>query len=111
MGEPAQWHRELRGVESIGADETHWGCGLKADTFLTVIYQIDAGCRRLLVGGMLTFTSYPAAGLRSSKDCVLCAATCGSPYLQIIAARLVRRCMCWIVFISLAVCWRAAVAC
>jgi transposase len=41
-------HRQLHGVESIGVDEIHWGRGLKADNFLTVIYQIDAGCRRLL---------------------------------------------------------------
>ncbi len=41
-------HRELRGVEAIGVDEIHWGHGLRADNFLTVIYQIDAGCRRLL---------------------------------------------------------------
>ena len=26
-------HRELRGVESIGVDEIHWGRGLKADNF------------------------------------------------------------------------------
>jgi len=40
-----QWglaHRELRGVEAIGVDEIHWGRGLRADNFLTVIYQIDA---------------------------------------------------------------------
>jgi transposase len=41
-------HRELGGIESIGVDEIHWGRGLRADNFLTVIYQIDAGCRRLL---------------------------------------------------------------
>lgn len=41
-------HRQLRGVEAIGVDEIHWGHGLRADNFLTVIYQIDAGCRRLL---------------------------------------------------------------
>jgi transposase len=41
-------HRVLSGVEAIGVDEIHWGHGLKADNFLTVIYQIDAGCRRLL---------------------------------------------------------------
>ena len=29
-------HRQLRGVESIGVDEIHWGRGLKADNFLTV---------------------------------------------------------------------------
>src|SRR5579884_3262665 len=36
------------GVESIGVDEIHWGHGLRASNFLTVIYQIDARCRRLL---------------------------------------------------------------
>ena len=41
-------HRELRGVEAIGVDEIHWGHGLRADNFLTVIYQIDRHCRRLL---------------------------------------------------------------
>ena len=41
-------HRTLSGVTSIGVDEIHWGHGLKADNFLTMIYQIDEGCRRLL---------------------------------------------------------------
>ncbi|EQD37065.1 transposase IS204/IS1001/IS1096/IS1165 family protein, partial [mine drainage metagenome] len=41
-------HRQLDGVESLGVDEVHWGHGTKADNFLTVIYQIDAHCRRLL---------------------------------------------------------------
>jgi transposase len=40
--------RKLDGIESIGVDEIHWGHGLRADNFLTVIYQIDADCRRLL---------------------------------------------------------------
>jgi transposase len=41
-------HRELEGVRSIGIDEIHWGQGKRADSFLTVIYQIDGHCRRLL---------------------------------------------------------------
>ena len=41
-------HRELTGVQSIGVDEIHWGKSKGADCFLTVIYQIDADCRRLL---------------------------------------------------------------
>ena len=41
-------HRKLEGIEAIGVDEIHWGHGLKADNFLTLIYQIDAGCKRLL---------------------------------------------------------------
>jgi transposase len=41
-------NRQVDGIESIGVYEIHWGHGMKADNFLTVIYQIDAGCRRLL---------------------------------------------------------------
>jgi transposase len=46
-----QWglaHRSLAGIEAIGIDEIHWGKGKRADNFLTVIYQIDSHCRRLL---------------------------------------------------------------
>ena len=63
-----QWglaHRELRGVESIGVDEIHWGRGLKADNFLTVIYQIDAGCRRLLWVGRRRSQATLRRGLRA----------------------------------------------
>ena len=38
-------HRDLEGVRSIGIDEVLWHRGYK---FLTVVYQIDAGVRRLL---------------------------------------------------------------
>ena len=41
-------HRELEEVHSLGIDEIHWGQGKRADSFLTVIYQIDGHCRRLL---------------------------------------------------------------
>ena len=66
-----QWglaHRELRAVESIGVDEIHWGRGLRADNFLTVIYQIDADCRRLhgLVTGGLFPPLSPVPRERSS---------------------------------------------
>jgi transposase len=46
-----QWglaHRQLQDVQSIGIDEIHWGQGKRAESFLTVIYQIDLHCRRLL---------------------------------------------------------------
>jgi transposase len=46
-----QWglaHRQMEGVEAIGVDEIHWGKGKRANNFLTVIYQIDSHCRRLL---------------------------------------------------------------
>jgi transposase len=38
-------HRELSGVEAIGVDEIQWRRG---HHYLTLIYQIDADCRRLL---------------------------------------------------------------
>lgn len=41
-------HRELGGVESIGIDEIHWGKSKRSSNFLTLIYQIDEGSRRLL---------------------------------------------------------------
>lgn len=40
--------RQLEGVEALGIDEIHWSKGLRSENFLTVIYQIDAHCRRLL---------------------------------------------------------------
>lgn len=43
-----QWglvHRDLSGVEAIGVDEIQWRRGHR---YLTLLYQIDAGCRRLL---------------------------------------------------------------
>jgi transposase len=38
-------HQSLEGVESIGVDEIQWQDGHR---YLTLVYQIDDGCRRLL---------------------------------------------------------------
>ncbi len=38
-------HRDLSGITAIGMDEILWRRGYR---FLTVVYQIDKGCRRLL---------------------------------------------------------------
>jgi transposase len=38
-------HRDLTGITAIGFDEVFWR---KPYKFLTVVYQIDSGCRRLL---------------------------------------------------------------
>lgn len=46
-----QWgleNRDLDGVEALGVDELHWGRGKKSANYVTLIYQIDAGMRRLL---------------------------------------------------------------
>src|ERR1035437_3782526 len=30
-------HRQLGGIQALGVDEIHWGHGLRADNFLTVV--------------------------------------------------------------------------
>ena len=45
-------NRSLEGVSALGTDELHWGRGKKSANFLTLIYQIDAGARRLLWVGL-----------------------------------------------------------
>ena len=48
VGYAVQWglvHRSLKGVSAIGVDEVLWHRGHK---YLTVVYQIDQGCKRLL---------------------------------------------------------------
>ena len=78
-------HRISSGVEAIGVDEIHWGHGLKADNFLTVIYQIDAGCRRLLWIGKRRTEKTLRLGLKAlgpdvgPEACASSAATCGGP--------------------------------
>jgi hypothetical protein len=45
-------HRGLAGITALGLDDLHWRKGKRADTFRTLIYQVDAGCRRLLWVGL-----------------------------------------------------------
>ena len=48
VGMAVEWGRErvtLEGVTTIGVDETAWQCGHR---YLTLVYQLDAGRRRLL---------------------------------------------------------------
>lgn len=89
-----QWglaHRRLKDVWSIGVDEIHWGKSKRADHFLTVIYQIDGHCRRLLwVGkrrtqatlrkGLTTLGQEVVQGLR-----FVCS-DMWKPYLNVLAA-------------------------
>lgn len=85
-------HRKLHGVQSLGVDEIHWGQSKGADNFLTVIYQIDAHCRRLLwVGkrrtqatlrrGLAALGAEVVGGLR-----FVCS-DLWRPYLNVIAAQ------------------------
>jgi transposase len=84
-------HRRLEGVEAIGVDEIHWGKGQKADNFLTVIYQIDPHCRRLLWVGRRRTEATLRRGLAALGASVVRALkyVCSDmwkPYLKVIAA-------------------------
>jgi transposase len=59
-------HRDLQGIESMGVDEIQYGQGHQ---YLTLVYQIDSGCKRLLaVTKERTIKSF-LCGLRSiGKD-------------------------------------------
>lgn len=88
-----QWglaHRELRQIESIGVDEIHWGHGLRAGNFLTVIYQIDAHCRRLLWVGKRRSQATLQRGLKALGPEVVqglkfVCSDMWKPYLQVLA--------------------------
>src|SRR5262249_33699263 len=85
-------HRQLTGVQSIGIDEIHWGRGKRADNFLTVIYQIDARCRRLLWVGKRRSQATLRRGLMALgpevvKGSRFVCSDMWKPYLQVIAAQ------------------------
>jgi Transposase len=85
-------HWELKSVESIGIDEIHWGHGLRASNFLTVVYQIDAHCRRLLWVGKGRSKRTLQQGLKALGPAVVqrlqfVCSDMWKPYLEVIAAQ------------------------
>jgi len=85
-------HRQLHAVRSIGVDEIHWGKGWRADSFLTVIYQIDRHCRRLLWVGRRRTQRTLRQGLAALGSDVVSGLdfVCSDmwkPYLKVIAAK------------------------
>ena len=90
-----QWglaHRKLDGVHSIGVDEIHWGKGHRADAFLTVIYQIDSHCRRLLWVGRKRTQATLRRGLAALGPGVVqslkfVCSDMWQPYLSVMAAK------------------------
>jgi transposase len=90
-----QWglaHRQLEGVQSIGVDEIHWGKRKRADNFLTVIYQIDSHCRRLLwVGKRRTQATLrrglAALGTEVVQGLRFVCSDMWRPYLNVLAAK------------------------
>ncbi len=88
-------HRDLVGVSALGVDELHWGRGKKSANFVTLIYQIDAGARRLLWVGHRRRQATLKAGFSELEDHspgflaglrVICS-DMWKPYLKVIAAR------------------------
>jgi transposase len=85
-------HRKLENVHSIGVDEIHWGRSKGADRFLTVIYQIDGHCRRLLWVGKRRTQATLRRGLAALGDEVVSGLrfVCSDmwrPYLNVIAEK------------------------
>lgn len=88
-------HRDLTGVTALGIDELHWGKGKKSDNFITLIYQIDQGTRRLLwVGRKRTEKTIQAGFDELESKCagflaglqVVCS-DMWKPYLKVIARK------------------------
>lgn len=84
--------RKLQGVKSIGVDEIHWGKGKGADSFLTVIYQIDRQCRRLLWVGRRRTARTLRQGLGALGEEVVgglrfVCSDMWQPYLKVMAAK------------------------
>ena len=82
----------MEGVKSIGVDEIHWGKGKGADSFLTVIYQIDGHCRRLLWVGPKRTQAALRQGLDALGEKVVqgvrfVCSDMHKPYLAVIAKR------------------------
>ena len=83
--------RKLQQVESLGVDEIHWGRGLRAANFLTVIYQIDGHCRRLLWVGKGRSERTLRRGLKALgsevvKGIRFVCSDMWKPYLNVLAA-------------------------
>jgi transposase len=82
-------HRNLDGIEAIGVDEVQWR---KGHRYLTLVYQIDGNCRRLLhiapertVRSLLSFFRM-LGGARSSALRFVCS-DMWQPYLKVIAKK------------------------
>ena len=82
-------HRILEGIKSIGVDEVQWQKGHK---YLTLVYQIDAGRRRLLWIGKdrtaKTFLRFfRMLGNERSRQLKFICSDMWKPYLKVIAKK------------------------
>jgi transposase len=82
-------HRDLEGIESIGVDEVQWQKGHK---YLTLVYQIDMGRKRLLWIGRERTTRtflqfFRMLGKERSKELKFVCSDMWRPYLKVIAKK------------------------
>jgi len=82
-------HRDLSGVEAIGVDEIQWRRG---HHYLTLVYQIDAHCRRLLWIGRERTEACLRGGLDALGEefCSSLRFVCSDlwqPYLKVLAEK------------------------
>jgi transposase len=82
-------HRNLDGIEAIGVDEVQWR---KGHRYLTLVYQIDGNCRRLLhiapertVRSLLSF--FRMLGKARSAGLQFVCSDMWQPYLKVIAKK------------------------
>src|SRR5205823_6631756 len=79
-------------VHGVVVEHIHWGKGKRADNFLTVVYQIDSHCRRLLWVGKRRTQATLRRGLEALGEEVVSGLrfVCSDmwrPYLNVIAER------------------------
>jgi transposase len=87
-----QWglfHRETSGITSIGVDEIQWK---KGHRYLTLVYQIDSGCRRLLWIGQdrreaTLHRFFDLLGSPLKKTLKSVCSDMWTPYLNVLATR------------------------
>jgi len=82
-------HRNLEEIEAIGVDEIQWQRGHK---YLTLVYQIDEGCRRLLWAGKDRTTKtllqfFRMLGKERSRRLGFVCSDMWKPYLKVIAKK------------------------
>lgn len=82
-------HRKLDEVRAIGIDEVLWHRGYK---FLTVVYQIDSGCRRLIWVGRdrtvkTTLRFFRSFGKQHTAALQFICSDMWKPYLKVIAKK------------------------
>src|SRR5437867_719923 len=82
-------HRDLSGIESLGVDEVQWQCG---HNYLTLVYQIDSGGKRLLWIGPERTTKtilrfFRWLGKDRSRGLTFIGSDMWKPYLKVIAKK------------------------